>query len=173
MVWIIVGFALALVIGPVLYFLPTRKERRIAAIRLEARRQGLVVELKPVRKLDADADERVTAGGERRCPVHDSVAYILPLRQTFERMPPWRLLKSERSGWVLDDERGVPPESDLAARLPSLMRGLPGDTVAVEFGGGTLACYWLERHPADSDTVRALKTALVALAEKLAEIDAE
>ena len=173
MAWIVILLALALVIGPVLYLLPTRKDRRLAAIRLEARRQGLVVELKSVRNLDARAEERVTAGGERRTPVHASVAYALPLRARLDRIEPWWLLRSERTGWRFDSEREAHSQPDLLPELLPLLPSLPEDTVGLEFGGGTLACYWLERFPADIDTVKALKTSLFAIGEKLIAIDSE
>ena len=172
MVWIIVGLALVLAFGPVLYFLPTRRERRLADMRLEARRQGLMVELKPVRKLDPEPQERVSAGGAHRLPVHDSVSYALPLRAGLERIQPWRLLRSARDGWLFDADMPEPGEYGLLVRLAPLLRGLPDDCVALELGAGTLACYWLERYPANTDTVRALRVSLAAIAGKLAEIDA-
>ena len=173
LVWIIIVLALAIAFGPVLYLLPTRKDRRLAAMRLEARRQGLVVELRPVRKLDAAAEERVSAGGEHRSPVHDSACYKLPLRANLERIRPWRLLKSERDGWVFDIEWAMPPEPDLLPGMLPLMRNLPEDAVAVEWDGASLACYWLERFPADGDTVKALKTSLSVIGERLTAMDAE
>ena len=45
--------------------------------------------------------------------------------------------------------------------------------MALEFGGRHLACYWLERFPADGDAVKTLKESLVAIAEQLTGIDAE
>ena len=173
LVWIIIILVLAVAFGPVLYLLPTRKDRRLAAIRLEARRQGLVVELKPVRNLDASAEERVSAAGERRSPAHASVAYSLTLRRNLEQLEPWRLLKSARAGWSFDPDMAIPPEPDLLPRLLPLIGGLPDDSVALEFGGRNLACYWLERFPADGDAVKTLKESLVAIAEQLTGIDAE
>ncbi len=173
MVWIIVGLALVLAFGPVMYFLPTRRERRLADMRLEARRQGLIVELKPVRKLDPAPEERVSAGGERRLPVHDSVSYALPLRSRLEQIRPWRLLRSTRDGWSFDDDMPAPGDRQLLEHLQALLQGLPQDSVALELSGATLACYWLERFPADGDSVKALKVSLAAIAAKLAEVDAE
>ena len=171
LVWIIIVLVLAVAFGPVLYMLPTRKDRRLAAMRLEARRQGLLVELKRVRKLDASAEERVSAGGERRSPSYDSVGYTMTLRRNLEQVRPWRLLKSERQGWVFDTELAVPSEPDLLAGLLPLVGRLPDDAVALEFGGRTLTCYWLERPPADGALVKALKESLTAIEKQLTEID--
>ena len=169
--WIIILLALGLVIGPVLYLMPTRKDRRLAALRLEARREGLVVELKSVRNLDARADELVSAGGERRAPVHASVSYAMPLRARLEHIGPWRLLRSERTGWQFDSERDVPADPDVLPELRPLLPRLPNDAVALELDGRRLACYWLERFPADREVVRALKTTLVEIGEELIAID--
>ena len=171
--WIVILLALGLVIGPVLYLAPTRKDRRLAALRLEARRCGLVVELSSVRNLDAPAEELVSAGGERRAPVHDSVSYAMPLRARLEHLGPWRLLRSERTGWQFDSERESPAGPDVLPALEPLLAGLPGDAVALEMDGGRLACYWLERFPANGETVGALSKSLVAMGEKLIAIDAE
>ncbi len=173
MVWIIIALVLALAFGPVLYLLPTRRDRRLAAMRLEARRQGLSVELKSVRKLDAKPEERVTPAGTARLPVHASVVYALPLRSTLEQVRPWRLLRSERRGWEFDAEFEGQTELELLAAVEPHLEGLPDDSVAVEFGGGAVACYWLERFPADVDTVEALKTVLSAIDKALCALDAE
>ena len=171
--WILVLLALGLVMGPVLYLMPTRKDRRLAALRLEARRCGLVVELRPVRNLDARADELVSAGGERRAPVHASVSYAMPLRARLVHLGPWRLLRSQRTGWQIDPEREVPAGPDVLPQLSPLLPGLPDDAVALELDGGRLACYWLERFPADGEAVGALRAALVAIGEKLIAMDEE
>ncbi len=173
MAWIVVALALILAFGPMLYLLPTRKDRRLAAMRMTARRLGLVVELKPVRKLDAAADERVSAGGIARSPVHQSVAYRLPLRKALSHIGPWRLLRSQRGGWQFDVEFPVPGEADFLKALPPLEGLLPDDVVAVECVGRDLSCYWLEQFPADGETVGALGATLSALAEQLIAKDEE
>ena len=173
MAWIVVLLALALVAGPVLYLMPTRRDRRLAALRLEAGRQGLVVELKPVRNADAGAEERVSAAGRRLEPVHPSVSYAMPLRTGLEHSGSWLLLRSGRSGWGFDPEGKAPSEADLLRHLQPLLPRLPEDAVALELKAGRLACYWLERFPADDGTVRALKASLAAIGEKLAAIDRE
>ena len=173
MVWVVIVLALALAFGPVLYLLPTRKDRRLAAMRLEARRLGLLVELKPVRKLDAQAEERVTAAGKRRSPVHSSVVYAMTMRGSLDRVRPWRLLRSGRGGWQFDDEFEAQPPPELLPALEPGLKDLPDDAVALEFGGSALACYWFERFPADGDTVKALKSTLAAMGERLAAMDAD
>lgn len=165
LIWLLVLAALALAFGPILLFLPSGKDRRLAALRAEARRQGLRVELRPVPKLAAGADERVTAGGRQRSPMHPSVCYWLALPLAAEPLDPWRLLRGPR-GWAADADR--PPPPDLTVRLQPLFGKLPDDAVAVEQRGQSLGCCWLESFPAGSETVASLKAALTDIAKELA-----
>lgn len=165
LIWLLALAALALAFGPILYFLPSKKDRRLAALRTEARRLGLQVELRPVPKLDAGANERVTAGGRQRSPTHPSVCYWLALPLATAPLDPWRLLRGP-SGWVADAE--LPPPEDLAARLLPLFDPLPEDAVAVEHRNRSLGCCWLERFPAGTETVASLKAALMDIAKALA-----
>ena len=172
MVWIIVVVVLLVAFGPVLYLLPTKKDRRLAALRQKARLLGFVVELKPIAKLNPEARDRVTAGGQLRTPQHDSVAYTLGLRSKFEHLRPWRLLKGAGSpapldGWVLDEEAFENRAVDYLETLQQLFAQLPSDTVAVELGVRTLTCYWLEQYPADEATVDALHAVMAEFEEHL------
>lgn len=173
MVWIIIVGVLLVAFGPVLYLLPTKKDRRLAALRQHARLLGFVVELQPIRKLNPDARDRVTAGGQLRTPQHSSVAYTLGLRSRFEHLQPWRLLKGAGTtapleGWVLDQDAFENSDLDYLQAFQPLFAGLPSDTVAVALGRRTLTCYWLEKYPADAATVDALHSVMVELGERLA-----
>ena len=172
MVWIIIVVVLLVAFGPVLYLLPTKKDRRLAALRQRARLLGFVVELKPIAKLNPDARDRVTAGGQLRTPRHDSVAYTLGLRSKLEHLRPWRLLRGAGSpapldGWVLDEDAFENRAVDYLETFQLLFAQLPGDTVAVELGVRTLTCYWLEQYPADEATVDALHAAMVEFGKRL------
>ena len=173
MVWIVILLALGVVVGPVLYLVPTRRDRRLAAIRLAARRSGLVVELQCVPNLDAPAAERVSAAGAPLAPVHASVSYAMPLRARLEHVGRWRLLRSERTGWQFDAERKTPAHPELLRRLRALLATLPEDAVALELDGGRLACFWLERFPAGVDTVLTLRASLAAIEEELIAAEAD
>lgn len=178
MVWIIIVVVLLVAFGPVLYLLPTKKDRRLAALRQRARLLGFVVELKPIAKLDPDARDRVTAGGQLRTPQHDSVAYTLGLRSKLEHLRPWRLLKGTGSpapldGWVLDEDAFENRAVDYLETFQRLFAQLPSDTVAVELGVRTLTCYWLERYPADEATVDALHAAMVEFGKRLTVREAQ
>ena len=166
---IIVG-VLIVAFGPILYVLPSKKDRRLAVLRAEARRLGLTVELKPVRNPDAAPAERVTAGGRPRAPMHASARYAL----TLDRMPgaasPWRLLRSA-SGWIADEGMDLP--AGWLGQLQPLIEALPGDVVAIDFRGHDLGCYWLERPASGIDAVAKLKRSLASIGERVAALSVE
>ena len=88
--------AIVVAAGPILWLLPSKRDKRLAELRAAARRAGLVVEIVAVPKLDADASERVSAGGVARHATIDCAAYRLPLPRPLTAAPHWQLLKSAR-----------------------------------------------------------------------------
>lgn len=194
LIWLVILAVLAVAFGPVFLLLPSKRERRLAALRTEARRLGLSVELQPVPKLGADLGERVTAGGRIRKPMHPSVRYALPLALGLQRhpanaagaapapggaqaeeaaeMPPSSAAPSTADNWRLlrgptgwlSDVDAPPPEG-LAAQLPPLLAQLPEDVVAVDRQGRSLGCCWLEGFPAQEDSVAGIKAALTEIAK--------
>ena len=166
---IIVGI-LIVAFGPILYVLPSKRDRRLAALRAEARRLGLTVELKPVRNPDAAAVERVTAGGRSRQPEHASARYALTLDRLPGAAPPWRLLRSAR-GWIVDEGMDLP--EGWLDQLRPLIETLPDDVVAVDFGGRDLGCYWLERPGSETEAVANIKGALASIGGQVAALSAE
>ena len=165
---IIVG-VLIVAFGPILYVLPSKKDRRLAALRAQARQLGLTVELKPVRNPDAAAEDRVTAGGRSRTPMHASARYALALDQMPGPAPPWRLLRAAR-GWIADEGTALP--AGWLGQLLPLIDTLPDDVVAVDFGGRSVGCYWLERPTPETDAVAKLKGALASIGSQLAALSA-
>ena len=166
---IIVG-VLIVAFGPILYVLPSKKDRRLAALRAEARRLGLTVELKPVRNPDAAAEDRVTAGGRPRAPMHASARYALALDRMPGEAPPWRLLRSSR-GWIADEGMDLP--CGWLGQLQPLIETLPDDVVAVDFSGRELGCYWLERPASETDAVAKLKDTLASIGGQVSALSAQ
>lgn len=166
---IIVG-VLIVAFGPILYVLPSKKDRRLAALRGEARRLGLTVELKSVTNPDAAATERVTAGGRPRAPMQACARYALALDRMPGPAPPWRLLRSAR-GWIADEGTDLP--AGWLGQLQPLIDTLPDDVVAVDFSGRDLGCYWLERPAPETDAVAKLKGALASIGSQVAALSAD
>ena len=63
MEWFVIFLALGVAIGPMLYLMPTERDRHLSALRAQAKTLGYTVQLDRVLKLDPDDQERVTAGG--------------------------------------------------------------------------------------------------------------
>ena len=202
LIWLIILAVLGVAFGPVFLLLPGRRERRLAALRAEARRLGLSVELRPVPKLGADPGERVTAGGRIRTAMHPSVRYALPLpaaspcRRADENAvpPPQGNAQGEEAAQPLAQgltsrttdnwrllrgpagwvaDADAPPPHGLATQLGSLFGQLPEDAVAVDRQGRSLGCCWLESPPAQADSVVRLQAALAEIAKAVAAWDAE
>lgn len=106
--WLIIALVLVIAFGGVAYAVPSRFQRRVGKMRLEARQHGFTTSLANVPDLDADAEDRVTAGGEVRprdnfCAVYDK-AYLRKLNNP----PIWQLDRYKKSqvpipGWLLRD----------------------------------------------------------------------
>ena len=171
MIWIIIVIVLLAAFGPVLYMIPTRRDRRLARLRERARAQGFVIELHPVRQTDPPAEARVTAGGAVRVPMHKSVGYTLAFPTKLERVASWCVLRDARSvtpatGWLT--ESGDPESISV---LDGLLDRLPEDVVGVELKIRTLTCYWLESAPADEAAVDDLKAQMQQIRSRLEALD--
>ncbi len=152
MVWIIIAVVVIAVLGPVLALVPSRRDRLLAGLRTAARRAELVVEVTSVPKLDAAAEERVSAGGAPRDARIDCAAYRLPLSAPLPNAPRWLLLKSGRDnryldGWAtLHPPRQLPtPVGDYWHRIGAILDALPGGCVGVEADPGRVTWFGLER----------------------------
>ena len=180
MAWAIVCLVVIGVVGPLLWLLPSKRERRVAALRAAARANGLVVELASVPDLHAKPHERVSAGGVRRETKILCAAYRLPMPKPSHPAPRWLLLKGggrERelavagsapiAGWRLwKPALNAPKSPAYWQRVGAIVDDLPGDCVAVETDPAHTAWYGRER-PGDlaaDAVVAAIRRGLAALA---------
>ena len=93
MEWFVIFLALGVAIGPMLYLMPTDRDRHVAALRAQAKKMGYTVQLDKVLKLDPDDQERVTAGGGVRHPAVSCARYQLPLGVTLNQLAPLTLMR--------------------------------------------------------------------------------
>ena len=178
MTWLIIVLILLAAFGPVLWLVPSKKDRHLSALRDQARREGLVVELRRLPKLQPSAQERVSAGGRIKEPVQESAAYIRNLRRRLAALPTWRVHRGTgdleaRPGWIFDFERRARGEAFRAtmSALDPLFAGLRDDVIAVELTDKTLLVYWLERGSASRETVSEMASALNAAEDALLDLD--
>lgn len=181
LLWIVLVLVAAVAIGPILYLLPSKRDKRAAAFRREALQAGLVVELAHVPKLDAAAAERVSAGGKRRDPAVDCVAYRLPLPKRLPAAPRWYLLRSEGDdqdmpGWTaLQPPASVPKlAADYWRDVRAIVEALPPGCVGLQADAGALAWLGHEVEAAGDarQAVARVRDALAAIGELHRRLDA-
>ena len=175
--WLVVAVVLIALAGPVFWLLPSERERQLARLRAEARRAGLVVELASVPKLDAPAEEKVSAGGVVREAKVDCAVYRLPMTDAPPDAPRWLLLKGSPAdtaatetpvpGWALGEMQVHPPATRTYWRaVAAVANELPGGCVAVEADRRRVAWYGSERleGAAAEVVVAGIRDGLAALA---------
>ncbi len=179
MTWLILLLALVVVIGPVLYLVPSEKDKRLSKLRELARTQGLSVKLSQVAKLDPQADERVSAGGVIKRPSTSCVAYQLPLQGlttsaladagdlTLLKVPgnPTVPVEEVLPGWALadaEDRQNFLRLFDATQRQELLgsLEEFPEDTLAFGLSARTVACYWLEKSSGEDGRIEDMRMTL-------------
>ena len=108
--WLIIAVLLLVGFGGVAYVLPSRIQRRVSQLRLEARKQGIFTSSRTVPDLDADAEDRVTSGGKIRQREDLCVVYDLGYRDPPQHPPRWELVRYGKSqipipGWLLREDQ--------------------------------------------------------------------
>lgn len=112
--WLIIALLLLVAFGGVAYVIPSKFQRRVSQLRLEARRQGIFTSSRTIPDLDAEAEDRVTSGGKVRQREDLCVVYDLGYPSSDQDAPQWQLVRYKKSnlpipGWLLRDNqlRGV------------------------------------------------------------------
>ncbi len=176
MVWLIVALGLLAAFGPIMWLMPSKRDRQLAKLREEARRAGLVVELVRVPVLDAAPEDRVSAGGVRRETGRPCTAYRLPIHGVDDAAPAWFLVRDATAnapvpGWTWHPDvaasRLAPVADPYWARVADVARGLEGRCVALEGNPAATSWYWLENAGANApaDIVADIARRLRAIAE--------
>lgn len=158
MVWILIVAVLAVAVGPILWLLPSRRQRQLEKWRTLARQHGLVVEQASIEHTDAPPEERVSASGVPRPAERQCIAYRLPLQPPLDAAPRWRLVKSEPGspelpGWLLPTPPLPTPAAGYWPQLRPLLDALPGGCIGVE--ATPRAISWLGLETAEDDAIDA------------------
>ena len=179
MSWLIIAVILLVAFGPVLWLIPSRRDKRLAALRLAARQAGLNVEIEHLPKLNASAEDRVSPGGVIRDPVVDCAAYSHILGRRLHLLPHWRLLKDSegtdapRSGWTFNPvpERVNPYWERLWECFTDFFEMLPDDAVGLELKERSIVLYWLESPASDVDSVARMAESFRDLGTRLEDLE--
>ena len=167
-------------VGPIFWLLPSKRDRVQGQLRSAARHAGLVVEIAHLPKVDAGAEERVSAGGKPRDPTIDCVAYRLALPRPMPDAPAWLLLRSDRENRYLTGWTTLSPPSRLPAvqaaywrDVGAVLNGLPGGCTAVAADTRYVSWYGRERLDGDSPerVVAGIREGLQAIGKLHRELD--
>ncbi len=134
--WLIVFVAVALILAPVMWMMPTQAQKRQVVLRERARKLGLMVNI-----IDLPQSHRSKV---RKEPPSKGVSYTLrTARQKGLQRPCWILWREQP---VDEPDTGAtPPPAILALRDQ-----LPADAVALESTELGYSIYWRERGEAET-----------------------
>ena len=180
--WLIIVIVVALVLGPIAYVMPSPREKRQGKLRERALAMGVQVKFVSYHKLNPEAAERVSAGGEVKTPKMQSIAYRVaheipavqgPAEVVLVRIPNDAGVAYETAfeGWAVDRD-AVANWPEFAARVDITMlqqelNKLPQEVQAYAADERFVACYWQENVAADSPVVDQIGASLQRLAENL------
>jgi hypothetical protein len=183
MTWLLIILVLVVAFGPVLWLVPSKRDKRLSAMRSRARSEGLIVEMRRIPNPDPRPEERVSAGGKVRNPVIECASYGLPLRQGLKHLPTWRVVRKAAeqapdpfSAWQYDQRPKGEGRAYLDAVLEkteSLLNALPDDVTAVELSRRMVLVYWLEKPGSTEAHVPELAAVLGTFADALSSLDQE
>ena len=142
MFWIIASLVLAFMLAPILWIVPSPRQRRQMRLRERARELGITVQ---IATFPQTRRQRV-----RKEEEYQSLAYCMPLP---------KVRAAERWRFWLDaatqQDEELSPSASMAEALQRVAVELPGDCQVVEAGGRMLRVWWREAY-AEVATVEAL-----------------
>jgi len=183
MSWVLIGVVLLVAFGPVLWLVPSKKDRRLTALRARGRAEGLVVGLMRINNPEPAPEERVSAGGVVKTPVIECASYSLMLGQKLRHLPGWRLVRVTEPeaddpfpGWRYDQipkGDGRRHLSQMLSIADPMLKELPDDVPGFEISAAMLSVFWLEKPGSDEDVVGEIACLLRAFEKALAGLEDE
>ena len=181
MTWLLIVLVLVVAFGPVLWLVPSKRDKRLSALRSRARSEGLIVEMRRIPNPNPAPEERVSAGGKVRNPVIECASYGLPLARGLKYLPSWRVVRTPAEegpdpfqDWQYDQRaKGEGREylDEMLARAETLLEALPEDVAALEVGARMVLVYWLEKPGSTESSVPDLAAAMRVFADSLSDLD--
>lgn len=129
MTWLLIGLLFLAAFGPILWLLPSERDKRLSKLRMEARRRGLAVKLTRLPDPRPRPRDRVSSGGVVKTPIIKCAAYSMHVPRPLEHVQPWRV--------VSGDTRA-------SEKLADCYDSMPSDWLAVEVDRTGACLYWRE-----------------------------
>ncbi len=145
--YLLIAFIILVALAPLTHFLPSKRQRRQAALREAAALGGLFVEF---RSLPGAA-----AGGAPRAQ-QDVIYYG-------RRLAPSKGRGSRRGAWLQRDGQWV-PVAGARAPVPEQLLACTPDSLGASLDEGSCGVYWQEQ--GDASTVGDIRSILLAWAEQ-------
>ena len=160
--WLILILVLALVIGPVMYLVPSKKDKRLSGLRELARIKGISVKISSLLKVNPESHERVSSSGHTQYPKVNCVLYGKSPKVPLLSIYGLDLLRVNQgstiplteivSGWAIEEPV---PNSELSPLVPSVLQQLakvekflPQDCLGLHLSKPLVGIYWLEKSTA-------------------------
>lgn len=189
MSWIVIAIVVLLAaFGPLLWFRPSARDKRLTALRARARAADLNVDIKALATLNPAPNERVSASGASREHSRLLALYSLILPRRLRYVSAFRLFRKPGpteppvtrgavavdDQWLFDPDCQYPPENGwprVWEVLAPLAIDLPADVAAISLEPRELGVYWAEGAQHDESSVTQLAALLGQMATAVAQLD--
>ena len=183
MEYLLISIILLVAFGGILYILPSKRERFVSKLRLEARKSGIVTTIETIPDVEAPRASRVTAGGRERKPKTGCAVWELRYRDDHELIPTWRLLRKRESDGPVDGavlnpmlkDREILRNVDYWIKVQKTYESMPGLCLGIE--SVATGVRWLGREnptqPEPETFVNAMLEGLKSLTEANIEYSQE
>ena len=159
MFWIMLTTAALLVFGGLLAVLPSKRERQIGQMRIEARKQGIHIGSDTLPNVNAPLVERVTSGGKIRKPTIQCVVWGKHYSDDSATFPSWRLLKSDKGNTPIEGFEANPPLDNTQSSLngsywisvQEVLDSIPKEIAALQCTPQSVAWIGVERLDSSPD----------------------
>ncbi len=159
MFWIFLTTAMLLVFGGLLVVLPSKRERQIGQMRIEARKRGIYIGSETLPNVNAPLVERVTSGGKIRTPTIQCVVWGKHYTEDATTFPTWRLLKSDKGKAPIEGFEANPSLNDNQRSLSDsywssvqeVLDSIPEKLVAIQCTPQSVSWIGVERLETTSD----------------------
>jgi hypothetical protein len=156
MEYLIIGFVVLSIMGSVMWVMPTKRDRMLAALRMKAKQEGFQVQLT---RLTYPREH-----GEVEPRVASSIAYRL-LRgkissQLHSNWKSWRIVRCESNsseglpsgwGWALGERTMSTVQLD---KIDSILQAMPNDVIGVESTPIHASVFWAEKNEQELESIK-------------------